>query len=111
MTKINIFAMAAAKSFFNNTEDPVKHQEIEDFVNSITKLIENEINTGEDMTYSQKAIYIADARNHLFRIIDCAATDESENIFAIKELCFIDDEMNMMPDVQHIRLIARKFWY
>jgi hypothetical protein len=56
-------------------------------------------------------VKIVDARNHLFRKLDNAPTDEADDIFALKELCILDDDMHLLPDMQHIRLVARNYWY
>jgi hypothetical protein len=88
-----------------------RQDEINDFVNALVSFIKNEMDDGEDMTYSQKAVKIVDARNHLFRKLDNARTDEADDIFALKELCILDDDMHLLPDMQHIRLVARNYWY
>lgn len=86
-------------------------EEINDFVNALVSFINNEMDDGEDMTYSRKAVKIVDARNHFFRKIDNAQSDESVDIFALKDLCFLDDDMHFVPDVQHIRRVARNYWH
>ncbi len=61
-----------------------------------------------DPDYCQEAVQIVDARNHLFRQIGEHRTDEEQGIYALRDLCVLDDEhMLLKPDAGRCRSVAR----
>lgn len=66
---------------------------------------------GGDAEYSQEAVRIIDARNHLFGTIESGRTDEEHGIYAIRDLCILDD-MTMLfhPDLHKIQAVARNYF-
>ena len=58
----------------------------------------------------QEAVHIVDARNHLFRSVGSHRTDEEQGIYALRDLCVLDDErMCLVPDAGRCRSVARDF--
>lgn len=64
-----------------------------------------------DAEYSQEAVRIIDARNYLFGTLESAHTDEENGIYAIRDLCILDD-MTMLfhPDLHKIQAVARNYF-
>ena len=61
--------------------------------------------------YNVEALEIVDARNHLFRHAGKRVTDESENIYALRDLCHVDEmSLDFVPDRQRMAAIARNFF-
>jgi len=57
-----------------------------------------------------QALQIFDARNHLFRSVSNHRTDEEQGIYALRDLCVLDDErMCLVPDAGRCRSVARDF--
>ena len=67
-------------------------KEAQEFVEALCRFVEQELQRDPDPIYSQKAVKIADARNHLFRIVEPARTDEAEDLYALADLCRLDEE-------------------
>lgn len=64
----------------------------------------------EPADYNNEAVEIIDARNHLFRLAGRRGTDEEQNIYAIRDLCRIDDlTLDTVPDPGRLRALARTF--
>lgn len=62
--------------------------------------------TGE---YHQGAIRVIDARNHLFSMVDRPETDEEAGIYAVRDLCRIDEvTFDSVPDRQKLLAVARE---
>lgn len=83
--------------------------EIEDFVDALYGCV-NSLTGGGDATYSMKAIHILDARNHLFRVLPSAVTDESCEIYSLSDLCMMNETYEMVPDRKRMYKIARNYW-
>ena len=67
-------------------------------------------NSAVDPDYCQEAVQIVDARNHLFRSVGSHRTDEEQGIYALRDLCVLDDErMCIVPDAGRCRSVARDF--
>ncbi len=61
--------------------------------------------------YNNEAIEIVDARNHYFRNAGMRPTDESANIYALRDLCRIGaDPLSCDPDLGRIAAITRNFF-
>ena len=49
-----------------------------------------------------------DARNHLFRLLERQGTDEEQRIYALRELCHIDEEtLTTVPDRWRMATLAK----
>lgn len=83
-----------------------------DFVDALESYVKAELRTkGIPADYNNEAVEIVDARNHLFRNAGCRVTDEADNIYALRDLCCIDEEsMEMLPDRERIRRVARNYF-
>ena len=83
--------------------------EVDLFVNELARYVANELYS-KDETYSTEAIHIIDARNHLCETLSSSITDESEDIYALSDLCMTTDEMDIVPDRRRLYHIARNYW-
>lgn len=92
-------------------EKETMEKEAQDFVEALCRFVEQELQRDPDPIYSQKAVKIADARNHLFRIVEPARTDEAEDLYALADLCRLDEEtMEAVPNCGRLLRIARNYW-
>ena len=67
-------------------------------------------NSAVDPDYCKEAVQIVDARNHLFRSVGNHRTDEEQGIYALRDLCVLDDEsISLVPDAGRCRSVARDF--
>ena len=65
---------------------------------------------GEAADYCQEAVRVVDARNHLFASAGVHATDEERGIYALRDLCALDDETwNGAPMPRRCAAVARDF--
>lgn len=65
---------------------------------------------GQDGAYPQGAIQVTDARNHLFRTLPTQPTDEAEDIYALSDLCHVDEQMITSPDIHRALSVARNYF-
>ena len=85
--------------------------EINDFVEALARFVEQELSREPDPVYSQKAVKIDDARNHIFRMVEPARTDESEDLYALADLCRMDeDSPQAVPNRGRMLRIAHNYW-
>lgn len=86
--------------------------EIEDFIDALESFINAELRASmEPADYNNEAIEIIDARNHLFSNVGRMSTDESLNIYAIRDLCHVDeDTLETVPNRMKLKAIARIFF-
>lgn len=84
-------------------------EEIENFVVALKYFVSMELAAvGGEEEYCRDAVQVLDAHNLLFRNVGRHSTDEVENIYALRELCRIDEEnFNLVPDEGRIRSVAR----
>ena len=67
-------------------------EDIKDFVDALESYVKAQLQaSGEPADYNVEALEIVDARNHLFRHAGKRVTDESENIYALRDLCRVDE--------------------
>lgn len=87
--------------------DPSHAQD--DFVQALLDFVDAALRASAvDAEYCQAAVQIIDARNHLFRSLDSHRTDEEQGIYALRDLCVLDDEtMSLKPDAGRCRSVAR----
>lgn len=83
--------------------------EVDDFVDALFRYVANELYT-KDATYSTEAVRIVDARNHLFETLPSSMTDESEDIYALSDLCMTTEETDIVPDRRRLYHVARNYW-
>ncbi|RRD80517.1 hypothetical protein EII14_01615 [Alloprevotella sp. OH1205_COT-284] len=86
--------------------------ELEDFADALLSHVEAALRaSGETADYSQEAVCIIDARNHLFASAGVHRTDEERGIYALRDLCALDDEsMELRPDRMRCRAVGRDFF-
>ena len=86
-------------------------KETDSFLEALTRFVEQTLAQESDPIYSQKAIRIADARNHIFHLVEPAQTDEAEDTYTLADLCRLDeDSMQAMPNRGRMLRIARNYW-
>lgn len=83
-----------------------------DFVDALESFVKAELRLSmEPADYNNEAIEIVDARNHLFRNVGRQATDEELGIYAIRDLCHVDeDTMETIPNRMKFRAIAKNYF-
>ena len=88
-----------------------RHPEHDDFVQALLHYVSAALrSTGEAADYCQEAVRVVDARNHLFASAGVQATDEERGIYALRDLCTLDDEtMEWRPDAARCAAVARDF--
>lgn len=86
--------------------------ETEDFADALLSYVEAALRaSGETADYSQETVRIIDARNHLFASAGIHRTDEERGIYALRDLCALDDEsMELRPDRAKCRAVARDYF-
>lgn len=82
---------------------------MEDFVQALLLHVTSELR-GNDGEYMQAAIRIIDARNHIFVSAGNQRTDESEDIYALRDLCHLNELMEIEPDLNRIHAVARNYF-
>ena len=76
----------------------------QDFIDALENFVRAELAEVE-------TIRVVDARNHLFCQAGKRMTDEGEDIFALRDLCYVDEEtMEMRPDRGRMAAVARNFF-
>lgn len=84
---------------------------METFVDALASHVAETIRNIGDMEYCRDAVKIADARNHLFYSIQDARTDEEHAVYALRDLCRLDEEtMEWHVDRNRLQSIARDFF-
>ena len=84
---------------------------MEDFINALASHVADAISRIGDIEYCQEAIKITDARNHIFQDLSNASSDEEHSVFALRDLCRLDEEtMSWHVDINRLRTIARDFF-
>lgn len=86
-----------------------------DFVDALERYVQAELRASmEPADYNNEAIEVVDARNHLFRNVGRQTTDEELGIYAIRDLCHVDEvTLETVPNRMKFRAIARNYfgWY
>ena len=108
-----IFCVKNRKSKKKVCKFAFMREEIKDFVDALESYVKAQLlASGEPADYNVEALEITDARNHLFRPAGKRATDEAENIYALRDLCRVDEtSLDFVPDRQRMEAIARNFFY
>lgn len=86
--------------------------EKKDFADALLRFIEAELReSDEPADYNSHAVQVVDARNHLFRNAGRRMTDEQLGVYAIRELCRVDeDTMETVPDRRRVEAIAKAYF-
>ncbi len=82
---------------------------MEDFARALCAYVQHELEE-QDGEYARGAVKVVDARNHLFRTLPQQPTDESEDIFALADLCHVDDDMRTVANYNKALSIAKNFF-
>lgn len=65
----------------------------------------------EPADYCREAVRVVDARNRLFSPAGQQPTDEAENVYALRDLCRVDeDTLELVPDEGRVGSISRNFF-
>lgn len=85
--------------------------EEKDFIDALESYLKAELRAcAEPADYNNEAVEIIDARNHLFRNAGRRGTDEECGIYAIRDLCRIDeDTLETVPDRMRLAALARSY--
>lgn len=88
------------------------YNDTDEFVNALDSFVCAELRLSmQPADYNNEAVQIVDARNHLFRNVGVRATDEEEDIYAIRELCHVDeDTLDLVPNRMKLQAIARSYF-
>lgn len=81
-----------------------------DFINALATLVKHAISEEIDVIYSNRSIQIIDARNHIIKWIDETVTDESRDIYTLRDLSCLDDDLRTVPNMMKIIRIADTYW-
>ncbi len=86
--------------------------EKQDFIEALCSYVEEQLRLSpEAPDYNNEAIRIVDARNHLFSNVGRQRTDEERGIYAIRDLCHVDDEtMETVPDPMRFKALAKEYF-
>lgn len=84
--------------------------EKKDFIDALESYTLSELRrTATPAEYNNESVEIVDARNHLFRNAGRAGTDEEHGVYALRDLCRVDeDTMEMVPNRQRFAAIAKE---
>ena len=80
-----------------------------DFASALCRQVA-EMLRGQDGAYPQGAVRVMDARNHLFATLPTQRTDEAEDIYALSDLCHVDEWMQTLPDMNRALSVARNYF-
>lgn len=82
----------------------------QDFIDALEAFVRSELRTSAiPADYHQDSIQVIDARNHLFRNAGARGTDEEAAIYALRDLCRVDeDTMELVPNRQRFAAIAKE---
>ena len=88
----------------------MEHQEqANEFARALCRYVAQELRD-QDGEYVRGAVTVADARNHLFMPLPHQGTDESVDIYALADLCHVDDDMQTVPDMNRALGVARNYF-
>lgn len=84
---------------------------LDDFATALLTYAQAALRTsGEQADYCQEAVRILDARNHVFASAGVHRTDEEHGIYALRDLCALDeDTMELRPDRLRCLSVGRDF--
>lgn len=80
-----------------------------DFAEALCHYVAQELR-GQDGEYVKGAVQVVDARNHCFRTLPHQITDEAADVYALTDLCMVDEEMHTVPDLNRALGVARNYF-
>ena len=83
--------------------------EVREFAEALCRHVAQEL-VGQEGEYVTSAVKIVDARNHLFRTFPEGVTDEAADTYALRDLCHLADDMEIVPDMNRALGVARNFF-
>lgn len=85
--------------------------EAKDFTDALENFLKAELRAcSEPADYNNESVEIIDARNHLFRNAGRRGTDEESGVYAIRDLCRVDeDTLETVPDRMRLSALARSY--
>lgn len=87
--------------------------EIRDFVDALERYVLDALRqSGQSADYNVEALCVVDARNHLFRPAGKRPTDEATDVYALRDLCHVDeDTLDVVPDRARLAAVARNYFF
>lgn len=87
--------------------------EIRDFVDALERYVLDALRqSGQPADYNVEALCVVDARNHLFRPAGKRPTDEAADVYALRDLCHVDeDTLDVVPDRARLAAVARNYFF
>jgi hypothetical protein len=86
-------------------------EEATDFVDALLRYVTEELRRAGGADYANGSVRIVDARNHLFRPAGKSVTDEELGIYALRDLCRVDeDTLDTVPDAMRLAAVARNYF-
>ncbi len=87
--------------------------EIRDFVDALERYVLDALRqSGQPADYNVEALCVVDARNHLFRPAGKRPTDEATDVYALRDLCHVDeDTLDVVPDRVRLAAVARNYFF
>ena len=87
--------------------------EIRDFVDALERYVLDALRqSGQPADYNVDALEVVDARNHLFRPAGKRPTDEATDVYALRDLCHVDeDTLDVVPDRTRLAAVARNYFF
>ncbi len=80
-----------------------------EFARALCRYVAQELRD-QDGEYVRGAVKVADARNQLFRLLPYQTTDEATDIYALADLCRVDEDMQTVPDINRALAVARNYF-
>lgn len=86
--------------------------EVTDFIDALAAYVAAQLVASPGAAdYDVGRVHVADARNHLFRPGGPGGTDEADDLYALRELCRVDDgTMELVPDRGRLERVARNYF-
>ena len=87
--------------------------EIRDFVDALERYVLDALRqSGQPADYNVETLCVVDARNHLFRPAGKRPTDEATDVYALRDLCHVDeDTLDVVPDRTRLAAVARNYFF
>ena len=82
---------------------------MEAFAEALCRYVREELRE-QDGEYVKGAVRIVDARNHLFQTLPQQMTDEAADIYALADLCHVNDDLLTVPDMNRALSVARNYF-
>ena len=83
--------------------------QVTDFARALCQAVSRELSS-QDGEYVRGAIRITDARNHLFTTLPHQDTDEAADVYALLDLCHVNENMQTVPDMNRALSVASNYF-